>query len=212
MRRLEVVALVLLSVGVSSAWGSVTIYSNLGPGDTYDTLVHGIMGPPWGGISYAIPLSFTASGDLILEQVEVAVSLKEGDNQINVAIMTDVGNLPGAVIESWSLVGAMGLFGTNPPLVVATSVVQPALSPGTQYWLAVSATGATWAYWHQNITGDVGLIAYTMSSGPWQTGGGYRGAARVTGSPIVPAPGAISLVLIGLGALRLRRHRRQSAA
>jgi hypothetical protein len=93
-------------------------------------LAHGIGGPH---IDTAVAFAPIGSS-FTLDRIELAVNLLSGLNVLDVALTTSVGGFPGAVLETFHFVDAMGPFGLlNPPLI-ADSVLHSILSEGTQYW------------------------------------------------------------------------------
>ena len=127
----------------------------------------GIGGPH---IDTAVPFAPIGSS-FALDRVELAVNLLSGLNVLDVALTTSVGGFPGAVLETFHFVDAMGPFGLlNPPLI-ADSVLHSILSEGTQYWLVASAPDlSTSAAWNLNTTNDPGLQAQREDGEPWFLG------------------------------------------
>jgi hypothetical protein len=92
---------------------------------------------------------------------------------------------------------------TNPALV-GTSTLHPVLTPGVEYWLVVSLPEypgmANWA------DSDPAILGRTWTRGtgipmPIQDNVTLP-AFRITGTPIVPAPGALALAFLGLALTR----------
>lgn len=154
----------LLCANSSSQAG--TIFSSFGPGPTtYDCCdawnVFGGTATPY---FQETAMSFTATSASQLTQIDVALSFISGTNSVVLSLNSDVGGLPGAVVQSWTLTGLPGFGGCCAIETVTTNML---LSGGTPYWL-VAAPGAanTEAGWNFNNIGLTGLVAVD-NAGPW---------------------------------------------
>jgi hypothetical protein len=169
------------------------IFNNFGPGDTYQT--------DWGWtLSLGSPIGadfdqgdpFKPSGiDFYLDNIELAVGLVLGPNELDVWLMSDNSNKPGTIIESFHFSGAMGTFGEfNPPLSM-NSVFHPLLEENTQYWLIASTTGPDeWAAWNWNSIGETGTHALRQDLGPWNIytdtqGGRFESLEHLSQNPLL---------------------------
>ena len=63
------------------------------------------------------------------------VSLIAGTNSLTMAIAADNGGTPGAILETFTFVNQMGAFGSQNAPLTATSVLNPLLTAGTNYWI-----------------------------------------------------------------------------
>jgi hypothetical protein len=198
--------LALLAGGAGQIKAEV-IFSNFGPGDSYD-LNHGATIGLAGGTYIDTAVTFTPIGNsFTLDRIELAVGLANpagqgfGPNLLDVALTTSVGGFPGSVLEMFHFVDAMGPFTSwNAPLI-ADSALHPLLSEGTQYWLVASAPDpGTTAAWNWNTTGDLGAHAQRVNGGSWFFVTPSRGAFRVSGTA-VPEPSTFPLLSLGAVAL-----------
>jgi hypothetical protein len=188
------------------------LFNNFGPDNAYNrgtgwTL--GLASPP-----YIQGEAFTPGVSAPLTSIEAAINLVSGPNELTLKLMTDDAGKPGSVIEEWSLSGAMGAFGDSFPTVTVTSVLNPLLSAGTQYWVIAFVSSDTGAAWNWNSVGDIGPHALSFDGGvEWFVGDDVRGAFRVLGKevPEVPEPGTLALLVgagVGGSLLLIRRRRR----
>jgi hypothetical protein len=197
---------VTLAFGLLIIWGAAIpsqadsiVFSNLGPGDSYQGGSGYTVGNLGAGGGYRVyGFAFTVGATSTdLGTIGVAVGFVTGTNQLTINLDADSGGSPGSVIESFTLNGAMPPFGTYSMgnLVTATSVLHPLLTAGSQYWVVVSVPndGTSQAAWALNSTGDMGPFAIYSNGTEIVNGTGLRGAMLITG---VPEPSSIVMVSI----------------
>jgi hypothetical protein len=202
-------ALLLAGLGCLLAAGPARagiLFSNLGPGDTYDTSVGYTI-----GLGFTQGDAFTPSATANLSDIGMALNFAFGDSHdVTVQLRADAGGQPGAVIETYSAT-TTGQFGSQNPLVFVDSTSHPLLLAGTQYWVIASSDSGSDNPWNLNSTGDSGPHALSTDGGTtFSVVTKTRGAFLVEGTA-VPEPA--SLTLLGLGAIALAgyRLRRQKA-
>ncbi len=203
-------AVLLLAAGQANA---TVLFNTFGPGDMYNVV---------GGLTIGGPETFEpdptdwsqgnqfilgGSQSYLLSSIEVAIAHVHdtqgqpvGPDELDVWLMSDDAGQPGSIIETFHLVDQMGVFGEYNPPLVGVSILHPVLDPGTPYWLIASAPDDdTWAAWCDSQPAVMGLRAIRNGPVPWAVHGDEIMAAfRISGTAVVPAPGA--LVMAGLGA------------
>lgn len=214
MRALILVALFVLLL--APAVHAITIYSNFGPGYTYNINaaypVTGIAAPDYD--KFDIALDFIPTGTYGLDSITVAMCIGNQSvsvNEVALSICSDAGGQPGAVLESWTIPVPIEYgfgFIYNPPLS-ANSVLNPLLTSGTRYWLlAEAATDESVLEWNLSSPTDVGSLSFRMNGGAWTTYETERSAFQVNGSDI---PEPTTLALLGCGILVLLFFSRRRA-
>jgi len=146
---------------------SAITYSNLGPGQTFDTdethgwTINGSLGPPV--LPQGIAEKFTPSATVPFTSAQIALFVLD-PGSVLVSLHADSGGLPGAILEQ---IAITGLTAPRPPefplpaaLVTVTSVLRPLLRAGAGYWLSVVAgTPGFRGGWMWNSIGDVSTDA-----------------------------------------------------
>jgi hypothetical protein len=221
MKRLSwsLTAFLVALAGPAGPARADVIFSNLGPGESYNQ----IQGYIEAGPEAAFPLTrqamaFTAGQTpTSFDGARVALGLASGANEIDLRLYTDAGGQPGAVIETIHASGQMptyGQFGSG-HLVTFESALHPLLEAGGTYWLLPFASGDTFAGWNRNDQGSSGPFALSQELEPtgWVVSSQQQGAYAVNGTPSpAPEPSALALAgvgLVGLAGYAWRLPRRQ---
>jgi hypothetical protein len=207
--RIFIIAATLLSASQASI-----IFTNLGPGKSYDVTQGNPVGNDFAGDNAAQGDTFTPTVTATLTSIELALSCVvscPAPESFTVAITKSSADAPAAVIESFSFNGiTLGGLGNNNPLLTAPSALHPVLTAGTQYWITVSSSVSFAIAWNDNSTGDPSDQAISSDGGvTWFSPSGMTPSAYEvdgTTSSGVPEPSTTvlfgSAVLFGLFALR----------
>jgi hypothetical protein len=195
--------LLLLTAGQVAA-GAITIYTTGGtpPGydpqsvDAWDILPSGIQ---------AVAIEFNPSATSKLGEIELPIASVSGSGAAELEILSNTGGRPGSIIESWQLA-----LGTTVSEVTVNSVLNPTLSHGTNYWVAVTTTGSLEVNWYTNS----GFVRNAdLFLGSWQNSSQSVKPAVEIFSASAPEPASHGLVAIGgLAAFVMgyRRRRRET--
>ena|ERR1700680_1005542 len=199
----------LVSSLATAAWAD-TIYTNLGPGGTFNCCAgYGIRGSSLLP-EHALAAEFVPTSDFLFLDAELPLSVNGGTPSADVYLMSDAAGVPGAILEQFSVSGLQPTpTGT---LFTVNSILKPELKAGTAYWLAVTAPDASSdVSWRRNTTNDFNsgsdsaqLISSSSLAGPWTFVGtssdptaDSRPAFEIDGAA-VPEPNSLLLVLFGL--------------
>jgi hypothetical protein len=182
------------------------IYSNFGPGMTYDTDpfhgwgINGFLSPTVG--QQAISHQFTPTTDTWFGSAQVALSLVTGPGIVDVFLQADQNGKPGPVLERIAVSG----LGQTPGIFTATSVLLPRLAQGVPYWLTVAAGAAGLVGgWNWNSIGDASAANFAVTqagvpTGPWGiVSGPVRSAFQING-PSTPQA-VVSALITEIGAM-----------
>lgn len=213
-RCAAILVLVCASAGPQAARADIVLYSDLGPGGTYDTTTSYPIGNDFSGGTDVYLMQFTTTGGPA-DLSSITVALGEigalGDS-VNVSLLSDSGGSPGSVLET-SQAAVTSDFFAGGSLVTATSASPSLLlQSGTTYWVEVSAvTPANSFGWFFNSTGASGTVGSSLDGGmTFGFNPGTLGAFSVNGTPQVAAPEPnylYQLCMLGFAAVAWRRFR-----
>jgi hypothetical protein len=140
--------------------------------------------------------AFTPVRSMRLKEVIAAINLYlpfgSGVNEVDLFLMSNDGDKPGDVIESFHFDDSMGTFMTDNQLLTVRSSKRPILLQGQHYWLIASLTDPNgFAAWNLNSIGEIGTHAALNYPGEpvgqWRVWDTVQGAFELRGTP-VPAP------------------------
>ena len=189
-----IIAVWALASQLSAAPG--TIFSNFGPGGTFGSSLQRYDCDMTCGFMSA-PFTASASGQL----TSIQLPIDSNNSPITIALYTSSGGAPGTLLESWTTA-----VPATETLVTVTSVLNPTLSAGSQYWIVftVPATTGEDIQWFQNLIGQTGglffgtsLTAQThvFAANPLPA---IQVLGNLSGPPPVPLPPTLLLTLGGL--------------
>src|SRR5262249_46578332 len=155
----------------------------------------------------------TGAADVFFQEARLALTLRDGTNEVTLRLYDDAGGHPGTVLEAISLTGQM--VGDGSVLTFA-SASHPLLTAGQTYWLLPLASTDTFAGWFTNNQGFTGAVARSDQPEPtsWDVfGGQLLPAFSVRGAEVTAAvPEPSGLALLGLGAAGLLAYARKRKA
>lgn len=204
-----VVAFVLASPSFAAP-----VFSNLGPGSSYDITQGNGVGNDFVGDTLAEGVSFIPKTNAIFGSFSLALSCGSfscpAPETFTAALMTDNSDAPGSALESFLFTNVvLGGLNNNNSLISATSLLNPSLIAGTRYWITVSSSASFSIAWNLNSTASSGDQSQSTDGGKtWFTGGLTPSAFQVDSpSTATPEPSTTlllsSALLCGIGCRRL---------
>jgi len=170
--------------------GTTVIYSNFGPGDTYQSGGWIEAGPEQDVFEpFVAAMQFTpAKATYILTQLDLALSYAgAGPNALTVELCQNDDGVPGKLIYWWYVTG-LPTWETSDS-IVQTIHINPAqktilLVRGVQYWLIAVPSINEAAVWNATSLDVTATHAESEDGGPWFLETTVPGAFDVLGTPL----------------------------
>jgi hypothetical protein len=199
--RKTVYVTLLSSLMAAAPLRADTLYTDLGPGDSWNSFSAYV-----GGAFLGTTFTVTTSG--FLENILLPVeSNADFANIDSVGLYEDSSGQPGTLLESWAAL--LPAEGSVPPLTDLTSLENPLLSAGTQYWLVIDAplSGVIWDLNDQGVNG--GAWSGTSLDGMSQMfSADATPAVQLTSMPEPSNAVSCGAAFLGVILFRLRRGAR----
>ncbi len=190
-------------------------YTDLGPGNSFDVNNGWSIDGPLDGstFKYSHGMEFTAlaTGKLISIDVALFGDHVSTSNPIDVYLTSSMPTSPSnitGVIESYTLTS---LTSSPSNLSTLTSLINPTLTMGNNYYLTVVAVGNASAGWQWNSLGIIGNLIRSQDGGNYAVlRGSTLGAFSVNLSPpaVPEASSFAGIALMSLGSTLVLRRKR----
>lgn len=177
-----------LELNTADAAPVTVVYSNFGPGMTFNASAWWAVFNGPGVLAQAMSQQFTPAASYALHDVQIAARWNSGSDSLWLYLQEDAAGFPGPVLESIPL----GRIGATPSVVTGRSRIGPVLRAGVPYWLSVfPGAVAGNSGWMVNSIGDASSTSIRIAtgtsvapSGPWfPLIPVMRSAFQVTGTP-----------------------------
>jgi hypothetical protein len=205
---LAALALLLGGVGRARA-GSIILYNNLPPAATNNRADAVFTFGP-------LADSFSTGGSAVnLSDVKLLLVTGTPTGSITVTLRSDSSTSPGAVLTT---IGTLNDTSLTPTLTVFDFPTSYSLAANTRYWIEVSSSNSSDAFWGSAFDASgVGVANEHFSNvnGQFPSSEGPYQMELTAQTPATPAPEPSTLTLLGIGSLGLLgyvRRRKQPAA
>jgi hypothetical protein len=199
-------ALILLAA--THARASI-VFSNLGPGNSLTSPGIGIGFITFTSTFNYAGLEFTPTGQsYTLDSIQLPLQLISGPNIADIFLTSNAGGLPGAILESFQISGALTSGGNS--LVTIASTSHPLLSAGSQYWVVAAGGPSSFVTWAQNELQETGpnVSGPTLGSLVRDSDSNVREALQINGTAVPEPSSALLLTASAISIVAFaKRHR-----
>jgi hypothetical protein len=204
-RKMGLCALIVLVAALCAApamAGDVTVYTNLGSGQSFNNNGGWTLGTWYNGANQAMASPFTPTTTTNLADALLAVTYFGGDNPpLDVYLESDNSGQPGAVLTTLTQQGGtLPAFGSSGPVTTFTCTTCPLMDAGSTYWLVAVQPDPdslqTWNNVWNSATGPLAFNETGSNTGPWSTFTGDMDAFEVDGTTTT-TPEPVSMLLMG---------------
>jgi hypothetical protein len=219
----------VLILGALAICGSVlradVIYSNFVTGPPQFS-TEGILPVTDNSFDYSVAEEFMPSGNYDLSGIQFVVGTTDNpdsvpDHTITLGVYADDGGTPSATaLETLTYNGVVVQQNADTiPILSVTSVSNPELLAGNNYWLIMDGPAADSLVWFQNLAGDANILKTAGTTDGSHVGFGLNeatdGVFEIDGTLVsdgpssAPEPGSWLLMIAGMGTMAFLRQARR---
>lgn len=129
-------SVLLLCLAASHPAAANVLFTNLGPGDSYNTNLFDGYVTANSANPFSVATDFTATATGSLGTLLLPIS--DDNGYVSLGLYTDSSGQPGTLLEGWTDI-SVPTTRTDIPLLSVTSLLNPVLSIGITYWLVVTS-------------------------------------------------------------------------
>jgi hypothetical protein len=185
-----------------------TLFSNFGPGQSYNTGSSWVVGTVVEGESSVLAVPFVPPENATLSDAMAALN---NEGSVNFYVESDSGSGPGSILDTLT---TMGTIGVSPSILTYTCSSCTELTGGTTYFLVAVSPGGLYSGWNFSNS-DFGTFygnGIGSATGPWTSETSLSDplpAFEVDGTPLtpIPEPSSFALMLLGVGGVLLMLKR-----
>ena len=199
--KLSVLILIGAALSSNALYAGTLLFSNFGDASNPYSSTAGLSVTYGDAVPFTVNLTPDPGTSFALDSIEFVASVADFTQPVDVSLFSDSNGLPGSSLETLSTL----LNSANPDTIV-TSVENPLLVTGQQYWIVLSdpnaATNPNYLTW--NFAGTQGQNpvpeGVANDNEGWIFSNGYtQGAVSVTAMEVTPSPEPGTFLALGSG-------------